>query len=163
MKSLAKLSQTEAGIDIINQANYSEHLNKYLCSEYVDTEDQLYATYTLCNLSYKSIASPSSPLLEGILSLLEEISNQKIADNLLCILGNTMYDYQQTKERLVTENLLVDRLIAIVSRFIDPTIPLYTAISNCILQMLNRSHPEPAFLKLRQVLLRFIKMDTKSP
>jgi hypothetical protein len=63
----------------------------------VDTDDQLYATYTLCNLSYKSKDMPSSALLAGILSLLEEISNQKVADNLLSILGNTMYDYQQTK------------------------------------------------------------------
>lgn len=63
----------------------------------MDTDDQLYATYTLCNLSYKSQDMPSSALLAGILSLLEEISNQKVADNLLSILGNTMYDYQQTK------------------------------------------------------------------
>lgn len=125
----------------------------------MDTDDQLYATYTLCNLSYKSTDMPSSALLAGILSLLEEISNQKVADNLLSILGNTMYDYQQTKERLVTENLLVDRLIAILNRFATPSVPLCAAISNCILQMLNKANPEQSFIKLRQILMRFVKLD----
>ena len=95
---LAKLSQTERGIDIINQANYGEHLLKYLSSQFVDTDEQLYATYALCNLSFKSISVPSSAMLANILSLLEEVNNQAVADNLLCILANTMCDYKDTKK-----------------------------------------------------------------
>lgn len=71
LRSLARLSQTEMGIDIINQASYGDHLLQYLTSEYVDTEEQLYASYTLCNLSYKSKAPPSSTLLAAVLDLLE--------------------------------------------------------------------------------------------
>ena len=37
-------------------------------------------------------------MLASILSLLEEVDNQTVADNLLCILANTMCDYKETKK-----------------------------------------------------------------
>ena len=35
--SIAKLSQTKSGTEILNEANYSQHIIKYLSSEYLNT------------------------------------------------------------------------------------------------------------------------------
>jgi hypothetical protein len=68
---VAQLVQTEAGISLIKEAQYEQHLVKYLREEWAGTDQQFYATYILCNLYYISSTCPAEHLTILLMQLLE--------------------------------------------------------------------------------------------
>lgn len=161
LKGVARLSQTESGIAIINQSNYTECIIKYLQTDFLNTDEQLYASYILCNLSVQPKATPNYSYLETILNLLEETNNQKVVDNLFCIISNCMCDYKAIRDVLVTKYALVDRILAAFNRMENTTAALCVSILNCILHILHKSDPQIAYKKLRQFLIRFLRLEIK--
>ena len=52
--TLAKLVQSEQGIEVLKYAHYEPYLYRFLASNYVDCEEQYFSTGILCNLYYMS-------------------------------------------------------------------------------------------------------------
>lgn len=117
LRSIARLTQTRSGVEIMNEANYSQYIIKFLSSTYLNTDEQLYASYILCNLSVFSKMPPPIQHITLILQLLEEITNQKVAEYLLDTIANTISEFQVIKSDLVNNSALVERVIATFGRF----------------------------------------------
>ena len=58
LKDITRLSQTKSGLEILNEANYPQYIIKFLSSSYLNTDQQLYASYILYNLSVQAKTAP---------------------------------------------------------------------------------------------------------
>lgn len=104
LKHLAIICQTEQGIDKICNLRVEQQLEKYLASEYINTNEQRLATFIISNLYFiQKPCPPCSDFTSKIVNLLE-FGSFETASNIVRLIFNIAHDHPQWRQNIVTSH-----------------------------------------------------------
>lgn len=122
--------------------------------EYLNSEEQFYASYTIGNLFY--IADEQAPSLELILMIFQLLveANQKIRINCLNALTHILSDYPDLRERLLLDYNLIDRFINLFNS--DISFEALEELLKAVYHSINKSSFNNNYKKLTKYIYRII-------
>lgn len=158
MHKVAQLVQTEAGIRLIQKAQYEQHLMKYLREEWTKTDQQFYSTYILCNIYYISSSAPPEHLTLLLLQLLD-VADIRSLENIFFLMVNAFSDHSQWLLVLLNQHQLGEKLFKLFGRFPHPSSQFLTLFVHLVFKVIQVAGKHSTLLKLQKNLLMIVMQD----